>query len=179
MLRQTDTVLILVDIQEKLIRVAYESDVLLENIRKMVKGARSLGIPILFTEQYPEGLGPTVPEIRELLADQPPISKLAFSCCREPRFMPVLAGLQRQNILLAGIETHVCVYQTARDLLAADFQVHVLSDAVSSRTLPNRLLGLEAMKGAGAVLSGVEMALFELLEIAQGPTFKEISRLVR
>jgi nicotinamidase-related amidase len=174
-----NTALALIDVQEKLLRVMHEHADLLENIKKMVKGARILGLPVLWTEQNPAGLGPTVPEITELLPDKKPVSKFSFSCCGNELFMEDLKALNRKNILVAGIEAHVCVYQTVADLINLQFNVEVVADAVASRTPENRLIGLEKSKAAGAGLTSIETALFELLKEAKGDRFKEISKLVK
>jgi len=180
MIECDNTVLVVVDIQEKLARVIHERDALVSAADKLIRGAAALGLPVVHTEQNPDGLGPTVPELAQHL-DGEPITKLAFSCCGEPAFTEALAATAagRQKVLLAGIETHVCVYQTAADLLAADYEVHVVADAVGSRTPENRAIGLARMKDAGAQVTSVEMALFELLQVAEGPAFKAILKIVK
>jgi nicotinamidase-related amidase len=145
----------------------------------MVKGAQLLGLPILWTEQNPDGLGPTMPEIVELLPNQNPVSKFSFSCCGSEQFMKELKALNRQNILIVGIEAHVCVYQTAADLVNLNYDVQVVADAVASRTLENKQIGLEKSKEAGAGITSTEIALFELLKIAKGDKFKEIIKIVK
>ena len=117
MLTPENAVLLVVDFQEKLVRAMHERQALVENAAKMVQGAKILGIPILWTEQNPQGLGPTVSEVAGLLSDIQPVSKLSFSCCGEARFMEQLLKLNRKQALLCGIESHVCVYQSAADLL--------------------------------------------------------------
>ena len=179
MLTIDNTALIIIDVQEKLFQVIHGKEALLENLQKVVSGARALGIPLLVTEQNPAGLGATLPELKNLLADIQPISKFSFSCCGEERCMEDLADLKRTQLLLAGIETHICVYQTALDLLEQGYEVEVLADCVGSRTVENKSLGLEKMKQAGAQITGIEMALFELLRVAKGEAFKELSRLVK
>ena len=178
MLRVPDTVLVIVDIQERLAAVIHERERVVETARKLVEGARVLGIPILHTEQYPKGLGRTVPEIAALL-DAPPIEKTSFGCCGEPAFINALDAAGRKDVLLAGMETHVCVYQTAAQLLDRECRVHVVTDAVGSRTHFNREAGIAKMHDAGAQLTTVEMALFELLEVAQGDAFKQIIKIVK
>ena len=179
MLTIDNTALIIIDVQEKLFRVINDREALLENLLKIVSGARALGIPIVVSEQNPAGLGGTVPELKTLLADIEPVSKFSFSCCGEERCQQQLADLKRTQLLLAGIETHICVYQTALDLLEEGYEVEVLADCVGSRTVENKKLGLEKMKQAGAQITGIEMALFELQRVAKGESFKEISRLVK
>ena len=179
MLILENTVLIVVDVQEKLAHVMSEKRVLLENLEKIIKGAQILGIPILLTEQSPEELGPTIPEIARLLPNIQPVRKLSFSCCGSNRFMQALKALSRKQVLITGIEMHVCVYQTAVDLLNLEYEVQVVADAVSSRTVENRQIGLAKIRDAGAALTSMETALFELLKVAEGAKFKEILKIVK
>jgi nicotinamidase-related amidase len=174
-----DTALVLVDVQGKLAQSMHNKKDLFENLKKMVKGAQVLGIPILWAEQNPDGLGPTMPEIAELLTNQSPVSKLSFSCCGSDQFLKDLAAVNRKNILIVGIEAHVCVYQTAADLVNLNYDVQVVADAVASRTAENKQIGLEKSKDAGASLTSTETALFELLKEAKGDKFKEIINLVK
>lgn len=173
------TALVIIDVQEKLSRVMHEKEKLFENLQKLVKGAQILGIPILVTEQNPNGLGPTVPEIAPILTDIKPVTKFSFSCCGEEPFLREIEKLNRKQILLAGIEAHVCVYQTAIDLIEAGYEVHTVVDCVSSRTPENKNLALDKMKSEGARLTSVEIALFELLRTAKSPKFKELSKIVK
>ena len=179
MLRAREAVLVIVDVQGKLAQLMYERDRLYHSLRTLIKGFQVLQIPILWLEQYPKGLGPTVPEIAELLADGSPIAKVCFSGCGEAEFVERLKDVDRRQVLIAGIEAHVCVYQTVRDLLADGYHVEVVADAVSSRTAENRQIGLDRMAGAGAAITSVEMTLFELMEKAGTPEFKEIVGLVK
>jgi nicotinamidase-related amidase len=179
MLTPENTVLVLVDVQEKLARAMHEKEALLENTVKLVKGAKILGLPILWTEQNPKGLGNTLPEVSELISDQPPITKLSFSCCGEPRFMEQLKPLNRKQALVAGIESHVCVYQTVVDLVSMGYEVQVVADAVSSRTPENKMVGLERCKELGASVTSTETALFELLRVAEGDRFKQMLKVVK
>jgi nicotinamidase-related amidase len=134
---------------------------------------------VLVTEQYPKGLGHTVPEVSRHLDGIEPVEKLCFSAADAEEFSARLRESGRQQVLLCGIESHVCVNQTADDLLAAGHAVHVARDAVSSRSEQNRELGLHKMEAAGAVLTSVETALFELLGAAGTAEFKEIQKLVK
>lgn len=174
-----NTVLVIVDVQGKLAHSMFEKERLFRNLRTVIQGIRILNIPILWLEQYPKGLGPTIEEIGELLGDLEPVAKTCFSACGTEGFLDRLMAMDRNQVLVAGIETHICVYQTTRDLLAREFQVEVLADAVSSRTSENRDLGLERMREDGARLTSVEMALFDLLKEAGSPEFKEIVGLVK
>jgi nicotinamidase-related amidase len=178
MLKADDAVLAVIDIQGKLAEQMAEKEELFRNVRKLVRGARVLGIPVVPTEQYPEGLGPTRPQIAEAVGVEP-IAKRAFSCCGEPAFVAALDALGRAQVLLCGIEAHVCVYQTARDLVASGREAHVVQDAVSSRTVANRCAGILKAKDAGAELTTVETALFEMLGTAEGEAFKQIIKIVK
>jgi nicotinamidase-related amidase len=177
MLESDNAILVVVDVQGKLARMVDRSDYIISNVIKAVRGAKALGIPIVVTEQYPDGLGPTVAEIADALGSYRAITKRTFSCCAVDDFMQRLA--RRRQVLIAGIETHVCVYQTVMDLLSAQYQVHVLTDAVSSRDPENAAFAIQRMIDEGAKVSSVEMALFELLRIARGDTFKEILSIVK
>ena len=178
MLEIESTVLVVIDVQGKLASLMHDRKFLYDNTARMIRAAEVLGIEVICTEQHPDGLGPTVAELAEHLNVQP-IPKFAFSCCGEPAFETALKLTGCTQALLAGIETHICVYQTAVDLLAGGYEVYVLTDAVSSRTPANRQLGLQRMKDAGAVMTGVEMALFEMLKVAKGDKFKQIVRIVK
>ena len=179
MLKVANTALVLIDVQGKLATLMHERDELFRNLEILIRGADTLELPILWLEQYPQGLGPTVPQIAALMGTRTPVAKTCFSACGSDEFRRQLHACGRRQLLLAGIEAHICVYQTARHLLAEGFHVEVVADAVSSRTPQNRSIGIDEMVRAGARLSSVEMALFELLEAAGSPQFKEIARLVK
>ena len=179
MLTTDNTILLVIDVQGRLARQMYAMETLFENISKAIRGAQILDIPIVLTEQYPEGLGPTIPEIAGLFAVPDPISKISFSCCGEDRFMQTIDRLHPDNILVSGIETHVCVYQTVRDLLDAKFAVQIIADAVSSRTRSDKKIGLKKIRNAGAAITSVETALFELLQVAKGERFKKMLNVVK
>jgi len=179
MLSLDNTVLIIVDVQGKLAQLMHKKEVLFDNLQKIIKGARVLEIPIIHVEQYPEGLGPTIPEVAGLLTDVDTISKLSFSCWGNEQFRARLAGTGRKQVLIAGIETHICVYQTSMSLLSEGYEVHVIADAVSSRTLENKKTALDKIRAAGASLTTTEMAIFELLKVAGGPKFKELVNIVK
>jgi nicotinamidase-related amidase len=145
----------------------------------LVRGARVLGLPTLVTEQYPKGLGRTVPEVTAHLDEVEPIEKVCFSAVQADGFSRELQDTRRDQVLLCGIESHVCVNQTAEDLLADGIEVHVAQDAVTSRTAENRALGLHKMERSGATVTSVETALFELVRQAGTPEFKEVQALVK
>jgi hypothetical protein len=174
------TVVILVDVQGNLARMMCDKDTLFDSLRIFLTGMKILGVPIIWMEQIPSKLGPTVDEIRPLMSEEDsPIPKETFSCCQEPVFMDTFNKLSRNQILIAGIETHICVFQTARDLVLNGCEVQVVSDCVSSRTRENKSLGLQRVVQAGAQITSVEMIFFELLERAQGEPFRKIIRLIK
>jgi len=171
--------LTVVDVQGKLAQLMHGREALFKNIQILVQAAKILEIPILWCQQCPDALGPTVPEIAQLLADNEPINKFAFSCCGTEQFNARLKDLARNQVLLCGIETHVCIYQTAVDLLSQDFNVNVIANAVSSRALENKQIALNRLASEGANISCTEMALFELLKTAEHPQFRQITRLIK
>ena len=179
MLITENTLLLLIDIQGKLAHLMHDKAMLFNNLQKLIKGVQILDVPILWVEQNPAGLGPTIPEVADLLPDVEPVSKMSFSSCRNDRFLQALKALNRNQVLVAGIETHICVYQTAADLVAMGVEVQVVTDAVSSRTAENKAIGLQKMTDAGAMLTSVETALFELLRVAEGEPFKAILNIVK
>ncbi|MGM9945446.1 MAG: hydrolase, partial [Lysinibacillus sp.] len=174
MLTKEDTVLVLVDIQGKLANIVDKSEFIIDNIVRVVKGANVLELPILWLEQYPKGLGPTVEAIANEI-DGTPIEKITFSAYDNEEFVQKLEATGRKKVLLAGIETHICVYQTAAHLLANGYEVEVLADCVSSRTAENCEVGVQKMMQLGAKITSVEMALMEMQVIAKGDAFKAIS----
>ena len=178
MLNADNAVAVVIDVQAKLLPAIHEAEAVVEAAGKVVRGAEALEIPVLWTEQNPDGLGATVEELAELLSGEP-ITKGSFSCCGEERFTEELAALGRKQVLLTGIETHVCVYQTALDLMAAGYEVHVVADAVGSRTPRNRRIAIHKMADAGAQITTAEMALFEMLGSAEHPAFKQVLKIVK
>jgi nicotinamidase-related amidase len=181
-LDRNDAVLVVIDVQERLMPVIHERFEVEKNLERLIRGAHVLGVPVIVTEQYVKGLGPTVEPLRNALEETSgyrPIEKQCFSAQGCASFEAQLAALDRRQVLLSGVETHVCVYQTARDLLAVGRELWVVADAVSSRTPRNRDIGLQRMTSDGARLSSTEMALFELLGIAGTEEFRAISKLVK
>ncbi|HYC59218.1 MAG TPA: hydrolase [Thermoanaerobaculia bacterium] len=181
-LDRNQTVLVVIDVQEKLIPVIDGAADVVRNLERLIRGCHILGVPLLVTEQYVKGLGPTVEPLRRALEETSgyePIEKSCFSAYGCDAFSTRLAALGRMQVLVAGVETHVCVYQTVEDLLARDLSVSVIADAVSSRTPRNRELALQRLVSDGASLSSTEMALFELTVAASSDEFRAISRLVK
>jgi nicotinamidase-related amidase len=179
MLEIQNCCLVVVDVQGKLAHLMYGKEVLFKNIQILIKAAKILNVPILWCQQCPDALGPTIPEIAQLLTDNEPIDKSAFSCCGAEQFSIKLNELKRQQVLLCGIETHVCIYQTAVDLLSKDFSVDLIADAVSSRTRDNKQIAINRMAAKGINISCTEMTLFELLKTAEHPQFKQIAKLIK
>ena len=174
-----NTVLVLIDYQERLFPAMHEKETLLENVLKLVKGVNALGVPVLLTEQYPKGLGPTLPQIKELLPDVTPLEKTCFDSLAEDNFSAALKASGRKQVLLAGIEAHICVYQTAMSLARSGYQVQVVGDCCSSRNPHNKKTALFKMGAAGISPTTVETALFELLKVGRGDVFKQISAIIK
>jgi nicotinamidase-related amidase len=172
-----DTGLLVIDVQEKLIPLIPGRDALVHNIAFLIDGARVLSLPVQATEQYPKGLGATVPALAQRLPQRP--EKVAFSCCAIPEIVENFHRAARPKILLAGIESHVCVLHTALDLLALDFHVYLAVDAIASRYALDHETALRRLERAGAILTTTETALFEWVGGAGRPGFKDISRLVQ
>ncbi|MEK7770119.1 MAG: isochorismatase family protein, partial [candidate division NC10 bacterium] len=173
---RNDAILVIVDIQEKLVPAIHAAlgTRAIKNATVLIEAAAILGVPIVVTEQYPQGLGRTVPEILLALADRPYqlVEKVAFSCARDEAFSAAVSALGRRQVLVAGMEAHVCVYQTAVDLVRAGHAVFVLDDAVASRSLHNYQSALQALREAGCTVCSTESAIFQLLERAATPEFK-------
>jgi nicotinamidase-related amidase len=167
--------LIVIDIQEKLLPPIFEKERLLRNAQLLIRLAVILDIPIVSTTQYARGLGPTVPEVQSLLS-KPSIDKTAFSCFGSDAFCSAVKSIpgQQNTVLLCGMESHICVAQTALSALREGYLVHVASDAVSSRTEWNWTIGLERMRSAGAIISSTEMMIYELLRGSETEAFKEM-----
>lgn len=179
MLTPQDTCLVIIDIQEKLLPVMAEPERVVKNAAVLIQIAQALNIPILWCQQVPRALGPTVNELNSLLEGVEPIEKSSFSCCSDKNFLARLDRLNPRTAILCGIETHVCVFQTAADLLRQGLEVHVVADANSSRTLENKQIGLDRMKQQGTVITSTEMCLFELLRDAKHEKFRDLSKLIK
>jgi len=179
LLRTDKTALLIIDIQKKILPVILNNQMVIENTLKLIRGFKILSLPVYYTEQYSKGLGNTIPEIQNELAGIKPFEKMSFSCSGAGKLFDELKERNLTQIILAGIETHVCVQQTALDLLASDFQVIIAADAVSSRKDIDYKFALERMKSNGAEITTTESALFELLEFCGTDIFRQISRLVK
>lgn len=179
MISRDNSVLVIIDIQGNLAHAMFDKENLFSNIVKLIKGFNVLNLPVIITEQIPQKLGPTLEQIAVELDGVKPIAKQAFSCWGENNFREQLQALKRSDVILLGIETHVCVYQTAVDLISAGYNVHLVADAVSSRTPENRQIGIDAMKSAGVKITSTEMVLFEILGTAADPKAKEYFKIVK
>ncbi len=173
------SVLVVIDVQGRLAYLMYEKETLFKHIQALIQAADHLKIPVIFTEQVPEKIGFTVPEVADYFKGRKPILKETFSCFGSKAFQKTLAKLKRQQIILCGIETHVCLYQTVFDLKEAKYQVQVVADAVSSRTKENKDAALHRMEYFGVTLTSTEMLACELLKTSVHPRFKEVLKLIR
>jgi isochorismate hydrolase len=178
-INKDNSMLVIIDIQDRLASVMDVRDQVILNCSHLIELSKLMSIPILLTEQYPKGLGQTVKEIRDILPVYKPIEKLTFDCCEEKTFLEEVKKLGKKNIILTGMETHICVLQTCLGLLKEGFNVHVVKDSVSSRKKENWKTGLEFMKQAGSVITCTETVLFQILKIAGTNEFKAISKRIK
>ncbi len=181
-LESRDTLLVVIDIQERLIPHIHESESVIGNASRLIRGCHILDVPTIVTEQYTKGLGSTIDAVRGALDETTgydPIEKMCFSSYGFSPFAESIRSSGRHSLLLCGIEAHVCVYQTAMDLLEAEYDVHIVADAVSSRNPSNHDLALRRLSAEGARITSTEMALFELCVESGTDRFKAISRLVK
>jgi nicotinamidase-related amidase len=174
-----DTVALVIDIQEKLFPHIDNHKNLQTNCEILLSGLNVLNIPIVVTEQYPKGLGPTIKSISGLIKDFNPIEKLSFSCCGESKFLESLHEYGKRNVIICGIETHVCVLQTVMDMIERGYLPVIIEDCVSSRKSTDRETALKRMAREGVITTTYESMLFELLEVAGTDQFKQISKLVK
>jgi nicotinamidase-related amidase len=178
-LRKESTALLIIDLQERILPVIRNYESVLENTVKLIKGFKTLQLPIYFTEQYPKGLGPTSQIILNELEGYSAIQKMSFSCSGAGNLFDELHKKKLSQIVVCGVESHVCVQQTVLDLIANDFQVDVSADAVSSRKEIDYNIALDRMRTLGAEITTTESILFELLEVCGTPEFKDISKIVK
>lgn len=179
MLEKDTTGLIVVDIQGKLASLVHNSHELISNCAKLIQGAKILNLPIIWLEQNPDKLGGTVEELRILLNTSTPITKFSFNACEEPRFIHSMNTTEVDTWLVCGIESHICVYQTALGLKQLGYKIQVVSDCVSSRTVENTQLGIQALMNKGVDITGVEMCLYELVKDCRLEEFKPILTLIK
>ncbi|MCU4166355.1 hydrolase [Carboxylicivirga caseinilyticus] len=174
-----NAVAMIVDIQERLFPHIYEHEQLAKNVEILIQGLQALEVPVVVSEQYKKGLGETIEPIEKLIATDPHIEKMAFSCCDEPKLMEKTELTGKRFVILAGMETHICVLQTAIDLLERGYHPVVVEDCVSSRTLANKQNAIERMRQEGVIITSYESLLFELCRYAGSDVFKTISKLVK
>jgi len=179
LLTRDGTVLVVIDVQEKLFVKVDEKERVAKNICRLIQFADIMRIPIVITEQYPKGLGPTIPEIRRLTSNIKPIEKVEFSCLASSAFRERLAEVHAENLVLTGIEAHICVAQTAIEALKSGYRVYVVSDAVSSRRREDETIAIERMRQEGITIVTSEMLMYEILRKAGTPEFKKILELVK
>jgi len=178
-LHKEDAVLLIIDIQERLAVVMKERDSVVKNTEHLIELAKMIKMPVVVTEQYPKGLGRTVPELQSVLPENAPVEKISFDCCRQSGFLEELKAHNKKTVIIAGMETHICVLQTCIGLLRTGVNVHLVGDAVCSRTEENRRTGIEFMRDAGAVVTCTETVLFQLLKVAGTEEFKKISQRIK
>ncbi|MFT6924698.1 MAG: nicotinamidase-related amidase [Psychromonas sp.] len=179
MLIKENTGLIIIDIQGKLATLVHDSDTFIANCKKLIKGAQTLDLPIIWLEQNPNKMGPTVDQLSILLDTQNPIPKFTFDACAEPQFMQAVRTANVDTWLICGIEAHICVYQTALTLKHTGVDVQLVCDCISSRTLANKNLAISKLVKHGVDVTGLEMCLFELLNDCRAKEFKEILGLIK
>jgi|TARA_B100000686_G_scaffold354297_1_gene463816 nicotinamidase-related amidase len=175
----SETLLFVIDVQKKLFSSMFEQKVTKQTICNIIDGAIILGVPIIYTEQYPAGLGSTIKDVDRRIKREPRFEKTTFSCLGDNKIALELKRQKRKQILICGIETHVCVYQTVQDLLSENYQAHVITDAVVSRHKSDHDLGLAKMKSLGAELTSLETVLFELVSDSKHSHFKAISQIIK
>ncbi|MAG58783.1 MAG: hydrolase [Planctomycetes bacterium] len=177
--RRDESLLVVVDCQERLWKAIDGADALEKKLGILIRGARILSVPVVVTEQYPKGLGPTIASLRDAVGDSPVLEKSTFSCLGDETFASRLRESDRGQVVVCGIESHVCVQQTGLDALADGYQVQVVADAVGSRDGSNKSIALRRLEQAGAVVTNVESVLFDWMERCDVPTFKEVQGLLK
>ncbi|MDW8034153.1 MAG: hydrolase [Nitrososphaerota archaeon] len=178
LIERNDTVLIVIDVQEKLVPLVIRNNEIISNIVKLIKFCKKLQIPIIITEQYPKGLGKTVREISEELQEIKPIEKTSFSCFGSEEFKKALRKIKAKTLILVGVEAHICIAQTALDALDR-FRVCIVADAISSRSVENLNIGLQRMRDNGVIISSTEMLMYELLKDSKSKEFKDMKHLLQ
>jgi len=178
-LKKEKTALLIIDLQERILPVIRNYETVLENTVKLIKGFKAMQLPIYFTEQYPNGLGPTSQKILEELSGYTAYQKMSFSCFGAENLFDEFHKKKLSQVVICGVESHVCVQQTVLDLMANDYQINVAADAVSSRKEIDYNIALKRMRTLGAEITTAESILFELLEICGTPEFKEVSKIVK
>lgn len=179
LLKTENTCLLIIDIQQRILPVIKDYELVVENTLKLIKGFKAMSLPIYYTEQYPKGLGPTEDRIVEELDGIKPINKMTFSCSGAGELFEIFRSKNHSQIVVCGIESHVCVQQTVLDLIENDFQVNLAADAVSSRKQLDYSIALDRMRNQGVEVTTTESILFELLNICGTDVFKQVSKIVK
>lgn len=174
-----ECLLVLIDMQEKLFPYVQDKKQLLRQITKLVRFATIMKIPLFLTEHYPQGLGSTIQEIRRILPEYNPIKKITFSAFRSEKFLQKIKDTKIKTLLICGIESHICIEQTVLDGLSLGLTIHIISDAISSRNKHDLQMGIQKMQQSGGIISTTEMAIYEILERADTPEFKDALNLVK
>jgi len=174
-----DSLLLIIDFQQAMLKVIDGWEPIANKVIQLIKAANCLGVPILLTEQYSQGLGATIPKVLQEIQSPQVFHKEHFSACLEPEFLPLLRKFGRNKIVVVGMETHVCVLQTCLDLIKAGFQVHLAADAVASRVSENRDLAIALLRDAGAVVSSAEIVIFQWSRLANTDAFRRILPIVK
>ncbi len=173
------SVALVIDIQEKLFPPMAEGDVTLQAVQKLIQGLKVLSVPLIYSEQYPQGLGVTLPALQPLLVGAKYLTKSSFSCCQAADFIPALELYNRRNVLISGIEAHICVLQTVLDLIDRGYQPIVVADCITSRQLFHKEVAIERMRQEGAIITTVESLLYEMMGTAKDAAFKEILNIIK
>ena len=176
---RNQTASVIIDIQDRLFVHMHENEKLVSNTVKLIEGLKVMQIPVILNQQYTKGLGETIPPVKSALDNTEHVEKMTFSCCDEPEFFSQLKNLDKKFVVIAGIETHVCVLQTVVDLIAAGFVPVVVEDCVSSRNVNDKKVAIKRMRSEGAIITTAESILFELLRNVKDDAFKAISKLVK
>ena len=179
MLKKDNSILVIIDIQDKLLRATYNPNTVLNSSVKITKASKILNIPVIITEQYPKGLSYTIDNIKNEFADVIPIEKTSFSAMNDEKFRNQIKSCGKKQILICGIETHICVLQTAADLISEGYEVYILKDACSSRNEFEHNTGIELLAQYGAKITCSEIAIFQWLESSKHPRFKEVQALIK
>jgi nicotinamidase-related amidase len=178
-IKKEDTIAVVIDVQKKLYPFISDNEKLTENIVRLIKGLKAIGIELLVTVQYAKGLGDTIEPVQEALGEFNVMEKMSFSCCGDNNFIEAVKKSGKKNVIICGIESHVCVLQTVIDLIENGYKPVLIEDCVSSRSLNDKKIAVERMRQEGAIISTYESILFELLEVSGTETFKEISKIVK
>lgn len=178
-IKRDDTVLVVIDFQEKLMPVMQGKEELEERAQRLIKGMKALGIPAVVTQQYTKGIGKTIKAISETLGDFEHIEKTSFGCMNNEEFAKTIRKTDKKNVVVCGIEAHICVMQTVLQLIEKGYRVYLAADCVSSRNKTDKLFAIQRMRDAGAVITTYEAILYEILEDSKAEGFKEISKIVK